>query len=45
VAVATDMEGFATLSETIPALVFRAVAMFLGMVCIGLGQRMKQQTA
>jgi len=26
----------------IPVLVFHTVAMFLGMVCIGLGQRLKK---
>jgi len=39
------MEGYATLRETIPALAVHAAAMFLGVVFIGLGQRIKQPTA
>jgi hypothetical protein len=39
VAVATHTEGFETLKEMIPALAFHVLAMFLGMVFIGLGQK------
>ncbi|HUT67542.1 MAG TPA: hypothetical protein VMW86_03205 [Dehalococcoidales bacterium] len=39
------MEGFTTLTELIPALAVHAVALFAGMVCIGLGQRVKKQAA
>jgi len=42
VAVATHTEGFETLIEMIPVLAFHTVAMFLGMVFIGLGQRLKK---
>jgi hypothetical protein len=45
VAVATHTEGFETLREMIPALAFHAVAMFLGMVFIGLGQKKQNSTA
>jgi len=39
------MEGFTTLTELIPALAIHAVALLLGMVCIGLGQRVKKPAA
>lgn len=42
---ATQMEGYATLTDFIPGLAGHAVAMFLGMVFIGLGQRLKKQAA
>ncbi|MFC1954827.1 hypothetical protein ACFLVZ_03290 [Chloroflexota bacterium] len=42
VAVATHREGFTTLTELIPALAFHAGVLFAGMVCIGLGQRIKK---
>ena len=44
-AVSIFEDGFATLTQMIPALIFHAVAMFLGMVFIGLGQRARQQAA
>ena len=43
-AAATQMEGYETLTDFIPGLAGHAVAMFLGMVFIGLGQRLKSQT-
>jgi len=42
VAVSTHQEGFSTLIELIPALVFHAATLFAGMVCIGLGQYLKK---
>jgi len=36
------MEGYATLTEAIPALAGHAVAMFVGMVFIGLRQQAKK---
>jgi hypothetical protein len=36
------MEGFTSLTETIPVLAGHAAAMFVGMVLVGLGQRVKQ---
>ena len=44
-AVATNMEGYVTFTDYIPGLVIHAVAMFLGMVFFGLGQRVKRVTA
>jgi|GEM_PF-3306819 len=39
VSVGTHTEGFETLEEMIPVLVSHALALFFGMVCIGIGQR------
>jgi hypothetical protein len=36
------MEGYDTFADYIPGIAGHAVAMFLGMIFIGLGQRMKQ---
>ncbi|MDD5288381.1 MAG: hypothetical protein PHY28_04650 [Dehalococcoidales bacterium] len=44
-AVATHKEGFSTLTELIPALLFHIIVMFIGIVCIGLGQRVKKKIA
>ena len=40
-----QMEGYKSLTDFIPGLAGHAVAMFLGMVLIGLGQRLKKQAA
>jgi hypothetical protein len=45
VAAATQMEGYETLTKFIPGFAGHAVAMFLGMVFIGLGQRLKKAEA
>ena len=39
------MEGYEKLTDFIPGLAGHAVAMFLGMVFIGLGQRLNKQSA
>jgi len=39
VSVGTEKEGFQALGDMIPVLVFHALALFFGMVCIGIGQR------
>jgi len=39
VAVATHMEGFSSLIEMFPALVFHAAPLFVGMLLFGLGRR------
>jgi hypothetical protein len=44
VAVATHTDGFSTLTELIPAFAIHAGVLFLGMVSISLGQRMKKAT-
>jgi len=45
VSVGQQKEGFETLREMIPVLVFHAIALFLGMVCIGIGQRVGKTSA
>jgi hypothetical protein len=45
VAVASEKEGFKALGEMIPVLVFHALALFFGMVCIGIGQRIGKPSA
>ena len=44
-AVVTKMEGFTALTDMIPALAGHAVVMFLGMVLLGLGLRLKKKAA
>ncbi|MFC1921598.1 hypothetical protein ACFLYQ_07740 [Chloroflexota bacterium] len=41
-AVATHAEGFASLTEMIPALIFHAASLVIGMVLFQLGQRAKK---
>ena len=45
VAVAAHTEGFEALKDMIPALAGHAVAMFIGMVLIGLGLRKSDAVA
>ena len=45
VAVANQEEGFKALSEMVPELAGHALALFFGIVCIGIGQRIKKQAA
>jgi hypothetical protein len=45
VSVATHAEGYTTFTGIIPAIAFHVVSVFLGMVCIGLGQRKKRAAA
>jgi hypothetical protein len=45
VSVATHAKGYTTFTGIIPAIIFHLTSVFLGMVCIGLGQRQKQATS
>ncbi|MFC2014834.1 hypothetical protein ACFLUP_02450 [Chloroflexota bacterium] len=41
-AAATHVQGFTSLTEMIPALVFHVASLFTGMVIFRLGQRVKE---
>jgi hypothetical protein len=42
VAVATQREGFTTLRDITPGLIFHAASLLVGMVFMGLGQRIRK---